>query len=157
LDEFVDLLREKTLRGRRYISKPPYFVDGPDRDFMDWLSGKSPDWHQKFYSLLFAELSPNGRWSRLKDAGVVRLSDGSYDVGTSCFFPADGVDTDDAMPRVDARVYTAGRSKAQQENARKLLEQIGVRQVGEAEEIEVILRRRYTHVNFKPQKQDLKR
>jgi len=157
VDEFVNLLREKTSRGRRYNSTPPYFVDGPDQGFKDWISGKSPDWHQRLYSLLLTELSPNGRWSRLKDAGIVRLSDGSYEVATSCFFPADGVETDDVMPRVDVRVYTSGRSKAQQENARKLLEQIGVRQVGEAEEIEVILKRRYTQSNFKPQKQDLKR
>ena len=157
VDEFVDLLREKTLKGRRYTSTPPYFVDGPDQTFVEWLSGKSPDWHQKLYSLLFAELGPNGRWHRLKGAGIVRLSDGSYDVGTSCFFPAEGVEMDGVMPRVDARVYTSGRAKAQQENARKLLEQIGVRQVGEAEEIEVILKRRYTQAEFKPQKQDLKR
>jgi hypothetical protein len=157
IDEFVELLREKTSQGRRYFATPPYFAADPDPQFIEWLSGKTSDWHQKLYSLLFTELSPNGRWNRLKDAGIVRLSDGAYGVGGSCFFPSDGVEADDAMPRVDAAVYTSGRSKAQQENAKKLLEQIGVRQVGEAEEIEVILKKRYTQANFKPQKQDLKR
>ena len=54
-------------------------------------------------------------------------------------------------------VYASGRSRAQQENAKKLLEEIGVREVGEAEQVEAILKQRYTKTEFKPRKQDLKR
>jgi hypothetical protein len=40
---------------------------------------------------------------------------------------------------VDAGVYTSGKSKSQQENARKFLDAIGVREVGETEQVEAIL------------------
>jgi hypothetical protein len=58
---------------------------------------------------------------------------------------------------VDAGVYTAGKSKPQQVNAKKFLEEIGVREVGEADQVEAILKKRYTRDNFKPKKQELKR
>ena len=45
---------------------------------------------------------------------------------------------------MDAAVYGSGKSRAQQSNARKFLEDIGVRMVGEAEQVEVILNQRYT-------------
>jgi hypothetical protein len=80
-----------------------------------------------------------------------------YDIGDRCFFPSDGVEHDEVLPRVDVAVYTSGKSKAQQENSKKFLEGLGVREVGEAEQIEAILKSRYTKEGFKPQKQDLKR
>jgi hypothetical protein len=61
------------------------------------------------------------------------------------------------LPRVAKGVYSSGKSKMQQEEARKLLEAIGVREVGETEQVQAILQQRYTDENFKPQKQDLKR
>ena len=75
----------------------------------------------------------------------------------NCFFPSEGVEHDEVLPRVDARVYTSGKNKTQQENAKKFLEEIGVRDVGEAEQIEAILKQRYTNPNVKPKSQDLKR
>jgi hypothetical protein len=65
------------------------------------------------------------------------------------------------MRYVDAGVYTAGKSKAQQENARAFLEEIGVREVGETELVEAILKRKYTEEakppNKKSYRKDLKR
>src|SRR5207244_1336321 len=116
----------------------------PDQAFMTWLSGKPPEWHQRLYSLLYAEFSPQGACRRFKDLKIVRLSDGSYGAGSECFFPGAGVEHDDVLPRVDAAVYTSGKSKLQQENARKFLAEIGVREVGEAEQVEAILKQRYT-------------
>src|SRR5205085_2764006 len=61
--------------------------------------------------------------------------------------------------RVDAGVYTTGKSKAQKENARAFLEEIGDRKVGETELVEAILKRRYTREaeipNEKTYKKDL--
>ena len=54
IKEFVDLLSEKTSEGLCYISVPPHFVKGPDEDFMNWLSRKPSEWHQKLYALLKA-------------------------------------------------------------------------------------------------------
>jgi hypothetical protein len=153
--EFIDLLKSKTSEGIHYISGQ--FVTGPDSEFAEWLTRKPLDWHQKLYSFLYAELSPSGDCSQLHDARIVRVSNGTYDLGARCFFPGDGVEHDDVLPRVDAAAYTSGKSKAQQENSRKFLEALGVREVGEAEQVEAILKQRYTKENFKPQNQDLKR
>ena len=51
----------------------------------------------------------------------------------------------------------SGKNKTQQEDARKLLETIGVREVGEAEQVESILRQRYTVVPIRPDLKDLER
>ncbi len=88
---------------------------------------------------------------------MVRLSNGAYGVGSHCYFPSDGVEHDDVLPRVDSGVYSSGRSKPQQENAKKFLAEIGVREVGEAEQVEAILNQKYKSENFKPKKQELKR
>ena len=80
-DKFIDVLKSKTSEGMRYV--PGRFVTGPDSEFTDWLSRKPLEWHQKLYSFLYVELSPNGGCSRLRDARIVRLSDGKYDLGAS--------------------------------------------------------------------------
>ena len=157
IDDFVELLSEKTSDGFRSLPKSSSYAHGPDAKFMDWLSEKPLEWHQRLYSLLSAELSPSGGCRHLKGRSIVRLSNGEYSVGSNCFFPSDGVEHDDVLPRVDSGVYTAGKSKPQQLNAKKFLEEIGVREVGEAEQVEAILKQRYTRDNFKPKKQELKR
>lgn len=97
------------------------------------------------------------RFTSGSEARIVRLSDETYSTGARCFFPSEDVRQDEALPRVHLDVYSSGKSKTQQENARKLLEALGVRLVGEAEQIEAILKQRYTAERLKPQKQDLKR
>jgi hypothetical protein len=155
IEDFIELLIEKASEGTHYARGR--FLAGPDSDFAAWLAEKPAEWLLKLYSLLYTELSTTGDCDRLKDARIVRLGNGKYSVGVNCFFSTDGVEEDELLPRVDVNVYTSGKSKAQQANARKLLEAIGVREVGEAEQVEVILKKRYTSGNFKPQKQDLKR
>lgn len=155
IEQFVALLSAKTSEGAHYSSGR--WVSDPDPEFMAWLSGKPMEWHQRLYSLLYSELSPNGNCGSLSEARIVRLSDETYSTGARCFFPSEDVRQDEALPRVHLDVYSSGKSKTQQENARKLLEALGVRLVGEAEQIEAILKQRYTAERLKPQKQDLKR
>lgn len=157
INDFVELIGEKSSEGQHYISVSPHLVQGPDDVFMNWLSLKPMEWHQKLYDLLHSELSPSGEVRRLTGRRIVRLSNGEYSVGSKCFFPSEEVEHDDALPRVDRAVYSSGKSKPQQERARKFLESIGVREVGEVEQIEAILTQRYTRENFKPAKQDLER
>lgn len=163
IDEFVEMLTEKASDRTRRISTPPYYVAGPDDEFMGWLAGKPVDWLQKFYALLYSDYLSTAGWKKegyikkLKPLRIIRLNDASFDVGTKCFFPSDGVERDDVLPRVDAGVYNSGRSKAQQENAKRFLEEIGVREVGEAEQVEAILKQRYANTQFKPKRDDLKR
>ena len=60
-------------------------------------------------------------------------------------------------PRVARGVYSSGTNKTQQKKARGFLEDIGVREVGEAERIEAILKKRYSEDSIKPHEQDMKR
>ncbi|WP_372502278.1 hypothetical protein P7L66_12580 [Tistrella mobilis] len=144
IEEFVELLADRASEGRRYIPRAPYFVDGPDPEFLEWLTSKPTEWHQQLYALLYSELAPEGDLYRLKNSRIVRLSDDTYGTGGTCFFPEEAGQDDKVLPRVTESVYSSGKSRTQQHNARKFLEEIGVRVVGEAEQVEVILNQRYT-------------
>lgn len=161
LDEFVDVLTDRSSWGQRYVPRPPYFVSGPDAEFMKWLSSKPNDWHQQLYALLYSELASEGGLYQFRNSKIVRLFSGEYGVGKECFFPDEGDQDDSDLPRVIAEVYTSGGGKAQQHNARKFLEEIGVRVVGEAEQVELILKKRYTRdaeiPSEKTYKKDFKR
>ena len=106
VNEFVALISQKASEGKFYISSAPYVLSGPDSQFMGWLAAKPGDWHQKLYSLLYAELSPVGGCKRLKGLKIVRLSDGTYSVGSKCFFPGDGIEHDkDTSTRRCSRLF----------------------------------------------------
>ena len=125
----------------------------PSPHFQQWLGTKPVDWHQQMYALFhdyYSGLWRNEDRDRLKKLPVVRLSDGSHSTGDKCYFPSAGVDSDPDFPRVDQRVYLSGNNKTQQEKARKLLETIGVRDVGEADQVQSILKWRYNFVTVFP-------
>jgi hypothetical protein len=133
----------------------------PDEQFMQWLAAKPVEWHQQLYALLYRELNLADRFDRLDSVRIIRLSDGTYSIGKKCFFPSTAVKHDDILPRVAEAVYSSGNSKLQQGEARKLLEAIGVKEVGESEQVQAILERRYTHNAEAPSEkthfEDLKR
>lgn len=134
LDEFIEILCDKTDNPKRLFSTKP------DEAFLAWLKQKSPSWMQAFYSLLQAEAA--GESYRLRNLLIVRLIDGNLTTPDQAFFAAEN--TGNALSIVDKAVYTSGTSKTQQEAAKKFLLEIGVREIGEAEEIELILKSRYT-------------
>ena len=135
ISQFADVLVRKAQVGSGA---------SPGEDFVKWISAKPIEWHQQMYSLLYKELSPGDEIHRLKNVQFVRLSDGSYSVGTRCYFPSDGAEHDEMFPRVAIGTYSSGRSKAQQEEAQKLLAGIGVREVRELDQVQAILKQRYT-------------
>jgi hypothetical protein len=151
--QFIKILRRKAFEEE-------YGQRKADEEFLRWLGTKSDGWHQQMYSMLYKELSENDNFSQLRKVKIVRLSDGSYSIGPQCFFPTEDMDHDILMPRVARTVFSSGTSKTQQTEAKKLLEAIGVREVGEAEEIERILKERYrmesNRPNNKTHKADLK-
>ena len=151
IDEFVELLE----------ARAPYLVNGPDSDFLEWLASKPMEWHQQLYALLYSELAAKSQLYRLTDCLIVRLADGGYCTGSKSFFPDEGSQDDKILPRVAEAVYCSGKSRMQQHNARKFLEEIGVRVVGEANQVELILDQRYTREaaipNEKTYLKDLKR
>lgn len=148
-ERFIELLSERAGEGN------------DDNEFYAWLCRKSIEWHQRLYAFLKAELGPEDDLWRCEDLKLVRLSDGNYSRGSKCFFPSEGFEYDDVLPRINAGIYSSGKSKNQKENARSFLLAIGVSEVGEAEQAEVILKNRYTYEakipNEKTYRKDLKR
>lgn len=113
----------------------------------EWLSTKSLSWHQMLYALLddyrISLGSQKNKIFFLESLMIIRLSDGNYSTGNKCFFPSDSIEKDNLFPRVDPGVYTSGKSKNEQDKAKNFLRQIGVRDVKEADEIEMVLKQRY--------------
>jgi hypothetical protein len=129
----------------------------PDEKFLSWLKQKSAAWMQELYALLHGEAQNVSH--QLKTLRIVRLSDGNLSRADQAFF-ATGTTAAD-VPVVDMAVYASGASKNEKEGAKQFLSEIGVREIGEAEQIELILKRRYTQEaeipDDKTYLQDLKR
>ena len=131
----------------------------------NWLKEKSVEWHQGLYVLLGEYLAPyhdKYREAKLKKLQIIRISDGSYRIGRKCYFPNNGIEHDKLMPRVARGVYNSGRVEDQKKKSRDFLEKIGVREVGEAEQVEAILKDRYSQAAvdrdaFSPDVKDIKR
>ena len=130
-----------------------------------WFSEKSDDWLQGLYSFLgdFLSNAPSRpssvaaeRKDKLSKLRIVLCSDGKYRSGDECYFPSDDVERDEIMPRVAKGAYSSGTNKTQQDKARRFLEDIGVRKVGDAERVEAILKQRYSEGSINPRKKDMK-
>ena len=136
------------------------FLTEPDKTLLQWLRSKSDDWHQTLYALLNGKES-EGAASRLKYSYIVSLSTGDYIVGNECYFLTEDVQEDTMLPRVAIGTYTSGRNRKEQIQAKEFLESIGVREVGEREQVEAILKQRYSKEaeipDKKTHKNDLRR
>ena len=133
-----------------------------------WLKEKSDEWHQEFYALLGDFLSKTYGINRtnlqneLSNLPILRLNDGcTYKRGEDCYFPSDDVEQDEKFPRIRKDSYSSGSNKDLNEKVRKFLQEIGVSEVGEVEQIEAILKQRYVKgtINLRQQhhEKDLKR
>jgi hypothetical protein len=134
IQSFVDLLDEKTSEGN---------WRGVDAEFAVWLTGKGAEWHQQFYALLARDSEAQGDLYRLKRFKIVRLTDGTYECGPKCHFSDDRDLKSSGVRCVDPGTYTIGKSKVQQDSARKFLEDVGVTKVGERQLVEAILKSIY--------------
>lgn len=135
VEEFVNCIHERANTSH---------WNGVNAEFMKWLGGKDVEWHQQFYALLARDSYAQIALYRLQSCMIVRLTDGHYSVASNCHFAYErGLNTD-GVSCVDPAVYTAGKSKTQQESARKFLEEMGVTDVGERQLIEAILRTNYS-------------
>jgi hypothetical protein len=121
-----------------------------DPAFTAWLKQKPLEWHQKLYAALYRELEPEDELDRVAELCLARISTGEYLVGADAYFPAGDITNDPLLPRVALETYTSGTNKKEQDSARKLLEAIGVREVGEAEQVQVILQQRYSRESELP-------
>ena len=153
---------------------------------MEWLTEKPVAWHEELYVLLGEFLSsissPYYRHEftrRLSNLSIIRCSDSIYRAGSKCHFPGDDtedgedllsvgtVSEEESQPQIQAEseyeddfhyvaegVYSSGQYR--DEEPRKFLETIGVREVNETERVKLILRQRYAKP-FKPREADMER
>lgn len=163
IEQFADALVEKSSNNFRTTNDGGERIYGPDPTFMAWLSEKDMQWHQDMYALLSSDYLGNAGWQKasftdaLKSARIVRLRSGAYGYGPTSFFSTDGGEDDDNFPRVEPASYDVGRSNVKRDNATDFLREIGVREIGEVERIEGVLRERYSRKQFRPDVKDIAR
>lgn len=134
LNKFIEALRKNAQDDDGLVPSKP------DEEFLTWLKQKSVAWMQELYALLQAEAGNDIH--RLKTLRIVRLTDGNLGRADQTFFDSGATARD--VPTVDQAAYASGSSKSQQDGAKEFLSKIGVRDIGEAEQVELILKRRYT-------------
>lgn len=135
-DAFVKRIAEKT-----GVWRPA------DAEFLVWLGTKSAEWHQQFYSHLESEGVAANATVQLKRCRIIRTVAGNYALAGDCHFPDEDSSETSGMQFVDNSVYSSGKSKAQQESARRFLETVGVTVVGERQRLEALLKNSYSDEN----------
>jgi hypothetical protein len=144
VDDLIELLGERTCENQ-YPWKGRL-----DPEVMKWLASKTDEWHQQLYAVAYRALAEDDDFSVLDDAKIVRLSRGAYSTADKAYFPSGHTNASDPFPRVSESILTTGMRKTQQADARKFLENLGVREVGETEEIDLILKQRYAEKSILP-------
>jgi len=153
LESFVHVLEEMTSNTSNVSTNYSNNSNITNSEFMNWFANKSDEWHEDLYALLDTELISGLEYhqklaiERLKNLKIIRLSNGEYKTGNECYFPSNNTKYDELLPIVAIGVYSSGKNK---DNAKHFLKKIGVREFGEAEQIEMILKERYTHESLKP-------
>lgn len=110
---------------------------------INWLSGKSLEWHQALYATLGKFCEDADYFGDLYMSCIVRMADGTYSLPRGAYFQTGPLNPKDPLPRIDEGVLTCGARKHQQEEARRFLINIGVKAPGELEEIQLLLSSRY--------------
>ena len=158
-EQFVEVFEDKLDFSGRWNDETYDWDDGPDHRFLEWLRSKPNEWHRALYALLNREFQDE--LHRFDDLCITRISDGDYRRGKEAYFPTSETQDDLILPRVARDTYSGGGSKAEQDRARNYLEGIGVREVGEFQQIEAILQQRYAEptriVDWKTYESDLRR
>jgi len=163
-DDFLSMLEITEYKISDFVAALSVMPD----HIQKWIIGKSDEWHQRLYAMLadYINSAPDNmlraRINSISELKIVRLADGTYEHGKNCFFPDESSEHDKLLPRVNRGVYSSGSNKIQQDKARLLLEKIGVRVVGESEQIEAMLRMNYSQEaidngRFNPRLKDIKR
>ena len=142
VEQFVKALDDRFSNKRRYCYSTYTWRQGPDRQFLDWMRRKPVEWHRALYALFHRVLED--KLSRFDEICIVRLSNGKYGTGNKCYFPTPGTHEDPIHPRVAEDTYAGGGTRTEQTHAKAFLEGIGVREVGPYEQVEAILKQRYT-------------
>lgn len=132
-----------------------------DQSVLDWMSAKSDDWLQNLYALLYKYCDEQNDYGDLSEVYFLRLTSQDWETGSSAYFQTGPIREDDPHKRVDERIFTSGTKKTQQKDARLFVEQLGVREPNESDELELLLKTRYGKESIPPSDEeylaDLKR
>ena len=148
VEQFLGILKNRFSNKPRLCYSTFRWLRGPDRTFLDWMRSKPVEWHRALYALFHRELED--KLHGFDDVCIVRRSDGKYGTGSKCYFPTPEIRVDTIHPRVAEGTFSGEGSKVECRDARAFLVGIGVREVGEFEQIEAILKRRYTDPDRAP-------
>jgi hypothetical protein len=120
------------------------------REDQAWLSARPDGWLQHFYALLLKAVQeaevPD--WT-LRHWQIVRLEDGTHVKGEGAYFPPEKGKGFLDLRRVKAEIL-AGKNQARKDNARKFLAELGVKEIGEREELEAIIKKHYSAAGTAP-------
>lgn len=156
----VDDLKE-FFESRAMEARDMWHYNVLDPEVIEWLTSKPSEWFQSLYAVLLKHCEDLGSYGELLNVCFVKLTDGRLGTASQAYFQTGSVNAKDPLPRVDDSVFTAGTKKAQQEDARKFLERLGVRVPNERDELDLLLRTRYgeegENVDDKIYARDLKR
>jgi hypothetical protein len=118
-----------------------------DLKVLEWLTTKSDEWLQSLYALLYKHCEDED-YGDLRDVHFVKLESGEWGTGATACFRAGEFSADDRLNYVDEAILNAGTKKDQQNDAKRFLEEIGVREPNESDEIKLLLEARYSeHAN----------
>ena len=134
-DNFLSMLKISTWTITNLVEVLETF-----EDVTKWLNEKSDAWHQKLYAFLgdfllsASDSAFQVRKDQLSNLCIVRCNDKTYKIGSECRFSNDDMKSDppkdgtqeNGFHFVAKGVYSYGKSKFQQEKARKFLDDIGV-------------------------------
>lgn len=155
-DELKEFLEQKTC-DTPYSWHPQKI----DKSVIDWLSRQSSEWHQALYAILGKHCTDEDDHGSLSDAVIVRMADGTYRKAEGAYFSTGPINAKDPLPRIDESILSVGAKKSQQAEARRFLEDLGVKVPGEQEEIELLIKSRYSKDTTHPRDEvylaDLKR
>lgn len=138
VSEFIDVLEENLRDAGASWERCTL-----EKGHLNWLSEKPFEWLQELYATLFRYCSEEENFSNLSDVYFVKLTSGEIGTGGIAYFQTGPVNVADPLKRVDPRALTVGSKKSQQEAARQFLEEIGVREPNEEDELRQLLNLRY--------------
>jgi hypothetical protein len=125
-----------------------------NQNVITWLSTKPNDWLQSLYSLLNKHCEDQDDYGNLKYVYFLRLASQNWGTGSLAYFQTGPFSADDPHHRVDGRILTEGTKKTQQQDARRFLERLGVREPNENDELVLRLGARYGDKSTPPSDKD---
>jgi hypothetical protein len=144
-----------TYLAKHFDSNSHYYILNGSGHHDRWLEKKPIEWFQKFYAILYRELTHHHLYHRFRNIRFIKLTSGRISNPENCFFLSEDYPEDASGKWVSRESFSSGDKTTEQEDAQKLLMEVGVRDVGASERIELLLQGRYIGKPFAPKLEDI--